>query len=48
MCGLVVVLNFLAAPVKFEQLKRMTDAIHHRGPDDEGFYIHKPSENMLL
>jgi len=41
MCGLVVVLNFLAAPVKFEQLKRMTDAIHHRGPDDEGFYIHK-------
>lgn len=24
-----------------DELKRMTDIIRHRGPDDEGFYINK-------
>lgn len=42
MCGLVVVLNLSGAPVKAGELKRMTDVIRHRGPDDEGFYTKGP------
>jgi asparagine synthase (glutamine-hydrolysing) len=42
MCGLVVVVNFLGDPVDSRQLKRMTDTIRHRGPDDEGFFTKGP------
>lgn len=38
MCGVVAVIN-KEQPVDFEILKKMADAIHHRGPDDEGYYI---------
>lgn len=42
MCGLVVVLNLSGAPVEAGELKRMTDVIRHRGPDDEGFFAKGP------
>jgi len=42
MCGLVVVVNLLGNPVDSRQLKRMTDTIRHRGPDDEGFFVKGP------
>ena len=39
MCGICGKLNFeLEKPVSKGLLKRMADAMHHRGPDDEGYY----------
>jgi asparagine synthase (glutamine-hydrolysing) len=40
MCGICGVYNFgTQAPVDRQALKRATDAMAHRGPDDEGFYV---------
>lgn len=40
MCGICGIFNFdLNAPVDQKRLKRATDAMRHRGPDDEGFHI---------
>ena len=40
MCGICGVFNFgTHEPVDPAQLKRATDAMVHRGPDDEGFYL---------
>src|ERR1700674_811617 len=40
MCGICGIFNFgTLAPVDRETLKRSTDAIAPRGPDDEGFHI---------
>ncbi len=40
MCGICGVFNFgTQAPVDRETLKRATDAMIHRGPDDEGFHV---------
>src|SRR5216683_1551725 len=40
MCGICGQYNFKnQRPVKLEDIKRMTKALAHRGPDDEGFYI---------
>ena len=41
MCGIAGVLNFDGSPVDPRVLKRMTDAIAHRGPDGEGWYRDK-------
>lgn len=38
MCGIAGVFNLDGAPVPGDLLRRMTDAIAHRGPDGEGFY----------
>jgi len=38
MCGIVGILN-KDQSVNIRQLKAMADAIHHRGPDDEGHYL---------
>ncbi len=38
MCGIAGVLNMRGEPVGAAVLKRMTDAIAHRGPDGEGWY----------
>lgn len=39
MCGITGLINFDGAPVSPVTLKRMTDAITHRGPDGEGQWI---------
>jgi len=40
MCGITGKLYFdTQRNVSASEIKRMTDVIHHRGPDDEGFYI---------
>ncbi|HEV2351674.1 MAG TPA: asparagine synthase (glutamine-hydrolyzing) [Terriglobia bacterium] len=40
MCGICGMFNFESrAPADRVSLKRATDAMAHRGPDDEGFYI---------
>ena len=38
MCGICGVFNLNGEPVSPVNLRRMTDAIAHRGPDGEGFY----------
>ncbi|MEZ0372569.1 MAG: asparagine synthase (glutamine-hydrolyzing) [Candidatus Sericytochromatia bacterium] len=39
MCGIVGVFNLDGRPVLSPVLRAMTDALVHRGPDGEGFYI---------
>lgn len=38
MCGIAGILHFDGQSPDFELLKTMTDALHHRGPDNAGFY----------
>jgi len=42
MCGIVGTINFNGEPVAPALLKKMTDIISHRGPDDEGQWIDGP------
>jgi asparagine synthase (glutamine-hydrolysing) len=39
MCGIAGVFDFDGAPVDIGVLRRMTDAIAHRGPDGEGHFV---------
>lgn len=38
MCGIAGIFNLNGEPVSPAHLRKMTDAIRHRGPDGEGFY----------
>ncbi len=38
MCGIAGIINFNGEPCSSGLLRKMTDAIAHRGPDGEGFY----------
>jgi asparagine synthase (glutamine-hydrolysing) len=38
MCGIAGIFNLNGEPVSQVSLRKMTDAISHRGPDGEGFY----------
>ena len=42
MCGIAGVLNFSGEEVSSQILRAMTDALAHRGPDDEGTYADGP------
>ncbi len=43
MCGIAGIYNYGAGePVDISTLRRMTDALIHRGPDDEGYYVEGP------
>ena len=42
MCGIVGIFHLDGQPVSPALLRRMTDAIAHRGPDGEGFFAHDP------
>ena len=39
MCGIAGIFNLNGEPVSPVLLRKMTDAMAHRGPDGEGFYI---------
>ena len=40
MCGICGQLNFVTGePVESAAIRRMTQAIAHRGPDDEGYFV---------
>jgi len=39
MCGILGVYNLSGRPFAKQNLARMADALAHRGPDDEGYYI---------
>lgn len=40
MCGIAGKLNFSGQPIPRRLIDSMTDAIEHRGPDDQGAYVH--------
>ena len=42
MCGIVGLVRNDGKPVDRDLLARMNDAIRHRGPDDDGFYLKGP------
>ncbi len=42
MCGIAGVLDRSGEPVPIELLRRMSDAIAHRGPDGEGQFADGP------
>jgi asparagine synthase (glutamine-hydrolysing) len=39
MCGIAGIVSFDERPIALETITSMCDAIVHRGPDDEGYYI---------
>jgi len=39
MCGIAGIFNLDGQPVSLVALRKMTDAVAHRGPDGEGFFI---------
>ncbi|MGE5328034.1 MAG: asparagine synthetase B family protein, partial [Deltaproteobacteria bacterium] len=39
MCGITGIFNLDRGPVAPTEIKKMTDVISHRGPDDEGIFI---------
>ncbi len=45
MCGVVGLIDFSGLEVQHSVLKKMTDAIAHRGPDGEGYFL---EENIAL
>lgn len=44
MCGIAGIRKFNSAPVENRELKKMTDAIIHRGPDGEGQWVNPNCE----
>jgi asparagine synthase (glutamine-hydrolysing) len=42
MCGIVGIVRNDGKPVDEQLLARMNNAIRHRGPDDDGFYVNGP------
>jgi asparagine synthase (glutamine-hydrolysing) len=38
MCGIAGLLHVDGRPIDFDLLTRMTEALHHRGPDDHGYF----------
>lgn len=48
MCGITGIVNLDGSPVDKNVLKKMTDSISHRGPDDEGFYLNHISTKGAL
>ncbi len=39
MCGITGLLRYDLGPIDVLSLRRMTDAIAHRGPDGDGFHV---------
>jgi len=44
MCGISGIINFNDSPVTINELKLMSDAIMHRGPDGEGQWLNSASK----
>jgi asparagine synthase (glutamine-hydrolysing) len=41
MCGIVGIINRIGEAIDPQILKRMANAIRHRGPDGEGYFVHE-------
>src|SRR5262245_55700397 len=42
MCGITGILNLDGAPASLAFVRKMTDALAHRGPDGEGCFVEGP------
>ena len=42
MCGIAGKLSFIGTPVDTADIRKMTDRLAHRGPDDEGVFVDGP------
>jgi asparagine synthase (glutamine-hydrolysing) len=40
MCGIAGVFNLNEQPIPLSLIQKITRSLEHRGPDDEGFYVH--------
>ena len=38
MCGIAGIINFKSQPLDSRPIKKMTESIFHRGPDDSGYF----------
>lgn len=47
MCGIAGIFNCFGEPVDKSALEKMTQIIHHRGPDDEGYVLVQTSNNSI-
>jgi asparagine synthase (glutamine-hydrolysing) len=43
MCGIAGIIDLEGRPVDGDLVRRMTDAIAHRGPDSDGFFVEGPA-----
>ena len=41
MCGIAGIVRFDGRPVRTEEIRAMTDALAHRGPDDQGQFVER-------
>jgi len=41
MCGIAGIFGIAGAPVAYPEVKSMCDVLVHRGPNDEGYYVHE-------
>jgi asparagine synthase (glutamine-hydrolysing) len=39
MCGIAGIYDRTGRPIDWELLQRMTSALHHRGPDGQGYFV---------
>ncbi len=47
MCGIAGIISF-TKKIQVDRVKRMTDAIKHRGPDSEGIWIHPDTQHVAF
>jgi len=48
MCGITGIVTFNNSSTPLANIKQMTTALRHRGPDDEGFAFFYPNENSTV
>ena len=48
MCGIGGIVALRSEPVPKEALLRMNDTVHHRGPDDEGYYCEHSDVGLAM
>ncbi|TXD54287.1 MULTISPECIES: asparagine synthase (glutamine-hydrolyzing) [unclassified Polaribacter] len=48
MCGIAGIINFNQELEKATSLKKMTDSLRHRGPDDEGYMLYSNTSSVFF
>jgi len=48
MCGIVGIFNIQKQPIDLKTLIKSTEAIHHRGPDDEGYLLVNSARGVVV
>ena len=47
MCGIAGIASLGECPLETDRIKRMCDAVAHRGPDDAGYVFSPPGRRGL-